>query len=117
MYLLKHKGWDKIGLLLVSMMLSLLSIAQEQNFDPEALLKEGAAPGKLVNDYTGNTLTAEQIATLERKLVALDDSTFTQITVVIAITTVTAVVVIVATAIPATMRWRPPLAAQTPHPN
>lgn len=83
MYLLKHKGWNKVAMLMVSMMLSLLSIAQQQTFDPEALLKEGAAPGKLVNDYTGNTLTAEQIATLERKLVILDDSTFTQITVVI----------------------------------
>lgn len=83
MYLVKHKGWNKVGLLLVSMMLSLLSFSQQQNFDPEALLKQGAAPGKLVNDYTGNTLTAEQIATLERKLVMLDDSTFTQITVVI----------------------------------
>ncbi len=81
-YLVKHKGWNKIGLLFVFMMVSLMSFAQ-QNFDPEALLKPGAAPGKLVNDYTNKTLTAEQIATLERKLVALDDSTFTQITVVI----------------------------------
>jgi uncharacterized protein len=79
----KHKGWNKTLLLLLMMIISLMSFAQQQSFDPDALLKEGAAPGKLVNDYTGNTLTAEQIATLERKLVALDDSTFTQITVVI----------------------------------
>ena len=39
-------------------------------------------PPKLVNDYT-NTLTPDQVAALERKLVALDDSTSTQISVVI----------------------------------
>lgn len=37
---------------------------------------------KLVNDYT-NTLSADQIANLERKLVAFDDSTSNQIAVVI----------------------------------
>ncbi len=39
-------------------------------------------PPRLVNDFT-NTLTAEQIQTLENKLVALDDATSTQIAVVI----------------------------------
>ena len=39
-------------------------------------------PPKLVNDFT-NTLTAEQVQTLEKKLVMLDDSTSTQIAVVI----------------------------------
>lgn len=41
-----------------------------------------AKPNTLVNDYT-NTLTAEQVASLERKLVAFDDSTSNQIAVVI----------------------------------
>lgn len=41
-----------------------------------------AKPTTLVNDYT-QTLTAEQIANLERKLVAFDDSTSNQIAVVI----------------------------------
>ena len=39
-------------------------------------------PPRLVNDYT-NTLTAEQVQSLESKLVMLDDSTSTQIAVVI----------------------------------
>jgi uncharacterized protein len=41
-----------------------------------------AKPSKLVNDYT-NTLSAAQIAQLENKLVAFDDSTSNQIAVVI----------------------------------
>lgn len=40
-------------------------------------------PPVLVNDFTGNFLTAEQRVALERKLVAYDDSTSTQIAVVI----------------------------------
>jgi uncharacterized protein len=40
------------------------------------------SPPRLVNDYT-NTLSADQVATLERKLVAYDDSTSNQIVVVI----------------------------------
>lgn len=39
-------------------------------------------PPKLVNDFT-STLTADQVQALERKLVAFDDSTSTQIAVVI----------------------------------
>lgn len=39
-------------------------------------------PNRLVNDYTG-TLSAEQVAVLEQKLVAFDDSTSNQIAVVI----------------------------------
>ncbi len=41
-----------------------------------------ATPNRLVNDYT-NTLSASQVQQLERKLVAFDDSTSTQIAVVI----------------------------------
>lgn len=43
-------------------------------------------PPRLVNDYT-NTLTGDQRQALERKLVILDDSTSTQISVVIVETT------------------------------
>ncbi|WP_207535413.1 TPM domain-containing protein [Desertivirga arenae] len=39
-------------------------------------------PNRLVNDYTG-TLTPNQIENLERKLVAFDDSTSTQVAVVL----------------------------------
>ena len=46
------------------------------------IIKTAPNPPKLVNDYTG-TLTADQQQALERKLVKLDDSTFTQIVVVI----------------------------------
>lgn len=41
-----------------------------------------AKPTKLVNDYTG-TLSASQVEQLERKLVAFDDSTSTQIAIAI----------------------------------
>src|SRR5690606_61662 len=41
-----------------------------------------ATPNTLVNDYT-NTLSAAEVAQLERKLVAFDDSTSTQIAVVV----------------------------------
>lgn len=44
------------------------------------------SPARLVNDFT-NTLTRDQIATLEQKLVAYDDSTSNQVVVVIVPTT------------------------------
>jgi uncharacterized protein len=44
------------------------------------------SPPRLVNDFT-NTLTPDQIATLERKLVAYDDSTSNQVAIVIIPTT------------------------------
>src|SRR5690606_15767135 len=53
---------------------SLLSTVMGQDFPPR--------PNKLVNDYT-HTLNASQIEQLERKLVAFDDSTSTQIAVVV----------------------------------
>jgi uncharacterized protein len=52
----------------------------QNSFDPEKLLSQ--KPAKLVNDYTG-TLTADQAQALENKLVTFDDSTSTQIAVVI----------------------------------
>lgn len=49
-------------------------------------IPERPSPPQLVNDYT-NTLTADQRATLEQKLVAYDDSTSNQIVIVIVPTT------------------------------
>jgi uncharacterized protein len=54
----------------------------QNNFDPETILKHPPSPPKLVNDYT-NTLTPDQAQALENKLVIFDDSTSTQISVVI----------------------------------
>ena len=45
-------------------------------------IPEPSNPPKLVNDFTG-TLTADQANAIERKLVAFDDSTSTQIAVVL----------------------------------
>ena len=52
----------------------------QNSFDPDQLLKQ--RPTTLVNDFT-NTLTADQKQALETKLVAFDDSSSTQIAVVI----------------------------------
>ncbi len=51
-------------------------LASGQNIEPRPV------PARLVNDYT-NTLTPDQIQTLENRLVAFSDSTTTQIAVVI----------------------------------
>ena len=61
------------------LLVSFVSFSQDK-FDLEKLLQQ--KPTRLVNDYT-NTLTADQQQALENKLVAFDDSTSTQITVVI----------------------------------
>lgn len=65
--------------IIILLFVSVLSFSQGPG-DPDALLKQ--RPGHLVNDYTG-TLTAGQLQALENKLVAFDDSTSTQIAVVI----------------------------------
>jgi uncharacterized protein len=52
----------------------------QDKFDPEKLLRQ--TPTQLVNDFTG-TLTEGQRLALENKLVVFDDSTSTQIAVVI----------------------------------
>lgn len=49
----------------------------------EKIIPNKPVPPKLVNDFTGNFLTPEQIVELERKLVAYDDSTSNQVVVVI----------------------------------
>lgn len=56
--------------------------AQQGDLSMEKIIKTPPNPPKLVNDYT-STLTADQRQALENKLVALDDSTSTQIAVVI----------------------------------
>ena len=61
------------------LLVSFVSFSQDK-FDLEKLLQQ--KPTRLVNDYT-TTLTADQQQALENKLVAFDDSTSTQIAVVI----------------------------------
>lgn len=63
----------------ILLLVSFASFSQD-NFDLEKLLQQ--KPTRLVNDYT-TTLTADQQQALENKLVAFDDSTSTQIAVVI----------------------------------
>jgi uncharacterized protein len=62
-----------------------LAVFSQSSFDLEKLLTQ--KPNTLVNDYTttptSTTLTQDQIQALERKLVAFNDSTSTQIAVVI----------------------------------
>jgi uncharacterized protein len=69
----------------LSIFLSLLVpiiLFSQSNFNPDDLLKQRPSKQVLVNDFTG-TLTPDQAAALEQKLVAFDDSTSTQIAVVI----------------------------------
>jgi uncharacterized protein len=65
----------------LSLLLSAAAFSQN-NFDPESLLKGRPAKLELVNDFTG-TLTPEQKQALEIKLDVFNDSTSTQIAVVI----------------------------------
>lgn len=72
-----HKSL-KIFLLVVLAAFSFGSFAQD--------IPKPPSPPRLVNDYT-STLTADQLQALESKLVEIDDSTSTQIAVVIVKTT------------------------------
>ena len=69
----------KLFSIVILLLVSVVGFSQD-NFDSEKLLKQ--KPSQLVNDFTG-TLTADQRQALENKLVAFDDSTSTQIAVVI----------------------------------
>ena len=69
----------KLFSIIILLLICVVSFSQE-SFDPENLLKQ--KPTQLVNDFTG-TLTPDQRQALENKLVAFDDSTSTQIAVVI----------------------------------
>ena len=62
--------------------LSINGFCQTQTVSIEKVINNRPNPPKLVNDYAG-VLTPDQQQTLENKLVKLDDSTFTQIAVVI----------------------------------
>ncbi len=73
----------KLSCILILVVAFLFVHAQNgSNTSMANIIKTAPNPPKLVNDYTG-TLTFDQQETLERKLVKLDDSTFTQIVVVI----------------------------------
>ena len=65
----------------ILLLVSAVSFSQN-TFDPESLLKPRTGKQELVNDFTG-TLTPDQKQALENKLVAFNDSTSTQIAVVI----------------------------------
>lgn len=70
-------------LLAIFLFLLWAAVGFSQQFDAEKFLKQKPPePQKLVNDFT-NTLTHDQVEALERKLVAFDDSTSTQIAVII----------------------------------
>lgn len=73
----------KITSILLFTFLSLVVFAQQaKNFDIDKIVNNPPSPPKLVNDFA-NILTADQSQTLERKLFQFDDSTTSQITVVI----------------------------------
>jgi len=74
------KNIKNILLLVLAAFISM--IAGAQDFSMKKTIETAPSPAKLVNDFTG-TLTDLQRQTLEDKLVKFDDSTSTQITVVI----------------------------------
>lgn len=76
----------QLTLLLLAVIFFLPGFAQQKGFDPAEFSKKENAPKTLVTDVTG-TLTTDQKDALEAKLVRLDDSTSTQVTVVIIPTT------------------------------
>lgn len=73
------RGMKKFLSIFVSLLVS-LAVFSQKTMGPDELLTYKAT--KLVNDFTG-TLTSAQQQALESKLVAFDDSTSTQIAVVI----------------------------------
>ncbi len=72
----------KKGLFLLMAVFSFVLSFAQNNFNPDELLKPRTGKQTLVNDFA-NILTPDQKQALENKLVALDDSTSTQISVVI----------------------------------
>lgn len=68
--------------ILTILLLLLVSVAAFPQFNAESLLKPQTGKQHLVNDYAG-VLTADQYQALENKLVKFDDSTSTQIAVVV----------------------------------
>ena len=73
----------KITYILLLVFTTIVSFAQQgQNFSMEQMIKTAPNPPKLVNDY-GNVLTEDQKQALETKLNRFDNSTSTQVLVVI----------------------------------
>ena len=68
----------KRTLLFIGLLISFCVSAQIEKYIPAK-----PSPPRLVNDFTGNFLTPEQREALERKLKAYDDSTSSQIAIVI----------------------------------
>ena len=66
----------------LTLLLGLLFVMLTLGMTVKAQLPSPPYPPRLVNDYTG-TLSASQIETLERKLVAYNDSTSTQFLVLL----------------------------------
>ena len=64
------------------LLLAVITGIAQNNTDPETILKNKPSPPRLVTDYT-HTLTPDQLQALESKLDIFDDSTSTQIAVVI----------------------------------
>ncbi|MBC7935208.1 MAG: TPM domain-containing protein [Rhizobacter sp.] len=76
----------RLTLFLLAAFSFVLSFAQQKTFDPAEFLKKENASKTIVTDET-NTLTSDQKNALEAKLVQLDDSTSTQVAVIIIPTT------------------------------
>ena len=72
----------KITYILLLVFSAVVSSAQGQNFSMEQVIKTPPNPPKLVNDYA-DILTADQKQALETKLYQFDDTTSSQVTVVI----------------------------------
>lgn len=77
-----NESMKKLSCILILFFSSCMLFAQQGNFSMEKAIKTPPSPARLVNDYT-TTLTPDQQQSLEYKLVQLDDSTSTQIAVVI----------------------------------
>lgn len=79
---MNHTSMKKQSLLLFVLLLSFIKGLQAQDFTIDKIISTPPSPARLVNDY-GNILTPEQKAALEAKLVQFDNTTSTQIVVVI----------------------------------
>ena len=77
-----YTGLKKVSVFLLALFSIVFAFAQQKTFDPAELLKPRTGIATLVNDFAG-VLTPDQRQALENKLVAIDDSTSTQISVVI----------------------------------
>ncbi|MES2891204.1 MAG: TPM domain-containing protein [Bacteroidota bacterium] len=72
----------RILLIPVLAFFTIISFAQAPARSMQDIISKAPSPAKLVNDYA-NILTPDQAQALENKLVQFDDSTSTQVTVVI----------------------------------